>query len=637
MSKQKWPWIMMILLLIISSPGIMMRWSAEQSNDVYEIMMPYEEIQTIDTESDATLDEILYSLKDAGLTTVSLLPLSLELLERQNVLSIYEESELAKQLHFTPFKDAVDIENEGYYISIPEEESYQNLIIENIQPEIVEIAGESFYFLPSTNENYDLVTPLGYDKTAIENIKSHGLNYSFKVENTDNKIVHEKIIHELLSYKDDAAHGLLSVGQEFLGYNQELGLEWLDQLYQSGYYFYTIEQHRPKGEYTIAKSTDFNLVRLHSIDVNKQMNLTLNESIDRTTRAVKERNIRTIFYHIRMTGNANDNLQEAIDYLEGVHERMPTHFTPGNPKLFDDITVSAWMMALVLLAGILFTYKTSELLKWMPLRIVAVALMSALAIAYFFLNKILILQVFALIIAVVTPTYAVIKTAKGTTRIVDLFIQYAKAIGISTIGIMIVIGLLNGNGFITGFEVFKGVKLVYIFPILGVLLFVVAEINLLSDKNLKTSLSNTLTLLNKEVKYWHILLMLLIAGVGLFYITRTGNSGSVSDLELAFRQWLENTLYVRPRTKEFLIGFPLFVLALYVMGINKKWGSIMLVPGVIGFLSTVNTFTHLHIPISVSILRTFYSVTLGFIMGLVLILLFRFVYQFISKVTARWS
>ena len=129
---------------------------------------------------------------------------------------------------------------------------------------------------------------------------------------------------------------------------------------------------------------------------------------------------------------------------------------------------------------------------------------------------------------------------------------------------------------------------------MGVLLFTVIEMNRLADQNIKNSLSNTVTLLNKELKYWHVLLLIVLAGVGLFYISRTGNSGSVSDMELAFRQWLENTLYVRPRTKEFLIGFPFFILALYVMGINRKWGSILLVPGVIGFLSIMNTFTHLH-------------------------------------------
>lgn len=637
MLKQKWLWGIIILLLVISSPGLMMRWNAEQSNNVYEIMIPYEEMQIVDMGSDLTMDEILSSLKEAGLTTVSLQPLSLEILEKRNILSIYEENELAEQLLFTPFKGDVDVENSGYYISVPEEVNYQQLIMESIHPEEVQIADESFYFLPSSNEDYDLKSPIGYDKYAIEMIKKHELFYSLKVENAENEVVHEKMIQELLALKDDYSHGLLGSGQESLGFNQELGLDWIEQLNQAGYYFYTIESNPLKGEYTVAKNTDFEVIRLHSIDVNKLTKLTLNESINRTTRAVKERNIRSIFYHIKTTGNADENLEETVNYLMGVHEKMPTHYTPGAPKLFDVVSVPAWVTALVLLAGILFTYIASELLKWTPLRMLMVAFMSILAVAYFVLDKILFLQAFALIIAVAAPTYAVIKSAKGSTRIVDILVQYVKAVGISVVGIVIVIGLLNGNSFMTGFEVFKGVKLVYIIPILGLLLFVVAEINHLSENSNKALLSNTVTLLNKEVKYWHVLVMLVVAAVGLFYVSRTGNAGSVSNLELVFRQWLEDTLYVRPRTKEFLIGFPFFILALYVMGNNRKWGSILLVPGVIGFLSIVNTFTHLHIPIAVSVLRTLYSVSLGFVVGLVFILLFKFGYHYITKAIARWS
>ncbi|MFJ7734107.1 DUF5693 family protein [Lysinibacillus sp. NPDC097231] len=637
MSKQKWLWGIVVLLLIVSSPGIMMRWNAEQSNDSYEIVIPYDEIQVVNKESDLTMDKILSSLKDAGLTTVSLEPLTLKEMERQNMVSIYEENELAAQLRFTPYKGVIDINKGGYYISVPENASYQQLIKDSIQPEEVQIGDESFYFLPSSNHYYDLKTPIGYDKPAIEMINKHGLSHIFKVENADNKVANEKIVTQLLELKDASAGRLLGSGDEAIGFGQNSGNAFIEKLSKAGYYFYTIESNPLKGEASIAKSTDYHMIRLHSINVNRETKLTLNASIDRTTRAVKERNIRSIFYHIKTKGNAEKNLAETIDYLTGVHKQMPNHFNPGAPKLFDVVAVPTWVTALVLLAGILFTYLVSELVKWMPLRITAVVFMSAIAIAYFLLKSTLFLQAFALIIAVMAPTYAVIKTAKGSTKIVPILLQYLKAVGISVIGIVIVIGLLNGNAFMTGFAVFKGVKLVYIIPIAGVLLFVMLELNRLVDQNLKKTLSNTVTLLNKELKYWHVLLLIVVAGVGLFYISRTGNSGSVSNLELAFRQWLENILYVRPRTKEFLIGFPFFVLGLYVMGINRKWGSILLVPGVIGFLSIVNTFTHLHIPVAVSALRTLYSVSLGFVIGLVFIFIFKIGYRFISKAIARWS
>ncbi|MCR8855636.1 DUF5693 family protein [Lysinibacillus fusiformis] len=637
MSKQKWLWGIIVLLLVVSSTGIMMRWNAEQSNDSYEIVIPYDEIQTVDKNSDLTMDEILSSLKEAGLTTVSLEPLTLKEMEKQNLITVYKENDLAAQLLFTPYKNAVDVTKSGSYIRVPENADYQKLIKDSVEPEEVQIGEEAFYFLPTSNHNFDLKTPIGYDQPAIDMISKHGLGYVFKVENADNELANNKLVNQLLALKDGSSGRLLGQGDEAIGFGQKKGNQLVEKLSDAGYYFYTIESNPLKGESKIAQITDYNMIRLHSININRQTKLKLNESIDRTTRAVKERNIRSIFYHIKTTGNAKENVEQTIDYLNGVHDAMPDHFQPGEPKLFDKVAVPAWVKAAVLLAGILFTFIVSELIKWMPLRIAAAGFMTVLAIAYFILKSTLFLQAFALIIAVLAPTYAVIKSAQGSTKMSKILVQYLKAVAISLIGIVIVIGLLNGNAFMTGFATFKGVKLVYLIPIMGVLLFTLIEMNRLADQNIKKSLSNTVTLLNKELKYWHVLLLIVVAGIGLFYISRTGNSGSVSDLELAFRQWLENTLYVRPRTKEFLIGFPFFVLALYVMGINRKWGSILLVPGVIGFLSIVNTFTHLHIPVAVSVLRTLYSVSLGFVIGLVFILIFKFGYRWVSKAIARWS
>ncbi|MGE7600194.1 DUF5693 family protein [Lysinibacillus fusiformis] len=637
MSKQKWLWGIIVLLLVVSSTGIMMRWNAEQSNDSYEIVIPFDEIQTADKNSDLTMDEILSSLKEAGLTTVSLEPLTLKEMEKQNLITVYKENDLAAQLLFTPYKDAVDRSKSGYYIRVPENADYQKLIKNSVEPEEVQIGKEAFYFLPTSNHNFDLKTPIGYDQPAMDVISKHGLGYVFKVENADNEVANDKLVNQLLALKDGSSGRLLGQGDEAIGFGQEDGHQLVEKLSDAGYYFYTIESNPLKGESKIAQMTDYKMIRLHSININRQTKLKLNESIDRTTRAVKERNIRSIFYHIKTTGNAKENVEQTIDYLNGVHDAMPDHFQPGEPKLFDKVTVPAWVTAAVLLAGILFTFIVSELVKWMPLRFAAAGFMTVLAIAYFILKSTLFLQAFALIIAVLAPTYAVIKSAQGSTKMSKILVQYLKAVAISLIGIVIVIGLLNGNAFMTGFATFKGVKLVYLIPIMGVLLFTLIEMNRLADQNIKKSLSNTVTLLNKELKYWHVLLLIVVAGIGLFYISRTGNSGSVSDLELAFRQWLENTLYVRPRTKEFLIGFPFFVLALYVMGINRKWGSILLVPGVIGFLSIVNTFTHLHIPVAVSVLRTLYSVSLGFVIGLVFILIFKVGYRWVSKAIARWS
>ncbi|RHW39977.1 hypothetical protein D1B33_03785 [Lysinibacillus yapensis] len=639
MLKSKWLWGILLLVLLLSSPGIINRWQAESANDRYEVMIPFNEILTVSKESDYTIDELLSILKQSGLISVSLEPSSLEDLADENIVSLYEERELADALLFTDYEGAVDTEKTGFYISVPEERIYQEFITSNLTVENVTIAGKPFYFLASSDDLFELDTPFGYNGATINQLKELGLNVVLRTVNDDSEIVNEMLVEQLVSLKNEVSPVLLGAGTEMIGFGDENEnmKDLKKKLQEAGYFFYTIEGSPLKGEYEFAKSNQYNVVRLISINVNKETDLTVSESIDRSTRAVKERNIKSIFYHLRTTGNAQENIDEAVSYLTGVQEKMPEHFTLGTPKFFNSISVPAWVTALVLLAGILFTYLMTETIKNQKVRLAAAGFMALIAIAYFVLDKVLFLQAFALIIAVLTPIYAVVKSAHGSTRIRDILVQYVKAIAISLIGIFIVIGLLNGNGFVTGFEVFRGVKLVYVIPIAGIVLFALFQIYDITKNGFKGSLNTSVKLLNKEVKYWHLLVLAIVAAIGMFYIGRTGNAGTVSEFELMFRQWLENVLYVRPRTKEFLIGFPFFVLALYVMGINKKWGTILLIPGVIGFLSIMNTFTHLHIPVSVSLLRTLYSTVLGFLIGLVFIFIFNLLVKWMMKVKMRWS
>lgn len=635
--KRTWLWAIIVLLLLASSIGLINRWKAEQSNKNYEIIIPYDEILTTSTESDLSVDEILATLKEAGLTTVSLSPIQLKDLENQNIITIFKENILAAQLRFTPYRDAIDVTEPGYYISVPEDPYYQQLITDNIEIENVMIGDEPFYFLARSNEDYDIDTPIGYDEVALEAIQAQGLLHVFRVTNAQSEVVNNKIVQQLVDMKSDNTSRLLGAGAEVIGFGQESQGAMITQLKEADYSFYTIEGNAMIGEQTLARNTNYDSIRLHSIDINRETTLTLQKMVDRTVRAVKERNIKSIFYHIKTTENPTENLELAVDYLTDVQKRMHASYQLGAPAAFDKIDVPSWATALILLAGIIYTYVMFGLLKCNPLRILATLVMLLLAVAYFLLDRLLFIQSFALIIAVLTPIYAVVHTAKGSNSLVKITVQYMKAVAISAIGMAIVVGLLNGNGFVTGFEQFRGVKLVYIIPIAGVSLFVLMSMYNIFEAGYKNALLKSVKVVNKEVRYWHLLLLAVVAVIGLFYISRTGNAGSVSNLELVIRQWLEDVLYIRPRTKEFLIGFPMFIVALYAMSINRKWGSILLVPGVIGFLSIMNTFTHLHIPLGVSVLRTAYSVVFGLVIGYVFIFIFKLLLKVAKKVMARWS
>lgn len=637
MPKSKWLWGLIIVLLLIATPSIAERWKAEQHSNQYEIMMPYEEITQIYEQTDFTIDEVLQQLKEKGLNNVSLSPLTLNNLMKYNIVHVYEEGELAKELRFTEYRNDVDENNLGYYISVPEEKHYQQLIEEVLKPERASIANQLFYFLPSSNTLFTLDSPIGYDEIAIETLERNGLNYTFRVANAETQEVNTLITDQLIKLKSDHVSGLLPEGTEMIGFGQANGTSHVQRLYQAGYYFYFIEGAEMSGGGIVGKFGNYDVIRLRSVDVNKNSQYNVQTMAEVTVRAVKERGIRSIFFHVKTTGNMESNFENALIYFDRVQEKMPESYSLGSPKLLEEVKTPSWAMASILLAGILFIFIAAELLMIPILRFFAAAFMLVLAVAYFALDRTVFIQGFALIVAVAAPTFAVIKHAKGNHNVTAIALNYLKAIAVTVIGIWIIVGLLNGNKFLTGYEVFRGVILVYLVPIVVVFIHILIKMFNINFQDEKASIKKVKAILNSPVRYWHTLLLVVLAAVAFFYVGRTGNDGFAPGFEMTFRQWLEDLLYVRPRTKEFLIGFPMFVLALYVLKTNKILGRILLIPAVIGFLSILNTFTHLHIPLDVSVLRTVYGVILGFVIGLIFIVIYKLLVKACIRLSKRWT
>lgn len=87
----------------------------------------------------------------------------------------------------------------------------------------------------------------------------------------------------------------------------------------------------------------------------------------------------------------------------------------------------------------------------------------------------------------------------------------------------------------------------------------------------------------------------------------------VNEIELKFRSLLEKLLTFRPRFKEFLFGYPFLMLGLWT---NKRY---LIYLGLIGEVSVINTFIHIHTPFHVSLLRTLLGIIIGILLGLIFI------------------
>ncbi|HEX2864868.1 MAG TPA: DUF5693 family protein, partial [Deinococcales bacterium] len=109
--------------------------------------------------------------------------------------------------------------------------------------------------------------------------------------------------------------------------------------------------------------------------------------------------------------------------------------------------------------------------------------------------------------------------------------------------------------------------------------------------------------------------LLGLAAVALVYLRR-GNTPAVgvSDIEAKARAALQDTL-IRPRTKELLLH-PAAILGL--TGVMPAWiTNVLLVAGVVGQGSIIDTFAHYHTPLLISLLRTFNGIWAGALIGAV--------------------
>lgn len=124
---------------------------------------------------------------------------------------------------------------------------------------------------------------------------------------------------------------------------------------------------------------------------------------------------------------------------------------------------------------------------------------------------------------------------------------------------------------------------------------------------------------------------------GLVMILRSGNYGFVGNTEISIRDWLEDVLVARPRTKEFLIGYPALVIWYYLKRKNYwgHWREVLRIATTLAFSSAVNSFCHFHTPLSLTALRVINGWWIGLVFGCILLLIGTLILRPIAKRAMR--
>ena len=119
----------------------------------------------------------------------------------------------------------------------------------------------------------------------------------------------------------------------------------------------------------------------------------------------------------------------------------------------------------------------------------------------------------------------------------------------------------------------------------------------------------------RDAPGWRVMMAVLA-----IVLLRSGNQPpvKVSGSEMQARNTLERVFVVRPRTKE-LLTHPVLVLTAMLLLMGRRRGVWLgFVGGVIGQASALNTFCHLHTPLTFSLIRDFNGLWLGAVLGVLL-------------------
>ena len=404
-----------------------------------------------------------------------------------------------------------------------------------------------------------------------------------------------------------------------------------------------VEIAAQKGDDQLSAKLASQMIRVHSITDADLQTITPDLAVARYLRAVRERNIRACYLRL-LSRPQPDPLRANTDYLRRVAKAIEgAGFRIGPPGPFR--SPEEWpplhLRVLVLLAlpaaSVLLLRRLVPVgQRWAWLVLVAV---TALGFALAYWRAHLVVPVSGLAAACIFPALGIIfalqwarqkATAGPHSNSLGLaFLALAGACAISFIGAMVIVGLFSRAGYLVGAGRFVGVKLSYLSPLLIVLLVVIGD---LPGRVEPLSLWWTRLrlrvgeFLSRPVAVMEALAILIALGAVAFALMRSGNESAVapSAIELKLRNALESLLIVRPRTKEFLIGYPalMLVIALALRG-RRQWLPLLALLATMGQISLLNTFCHFHIPLLVSLLRTLHGFWIGALVGLVVVLVWQ--------------
>jgi len=611
------------LLLLLLLPGLLSglwlaagRHKTEARNRAVEFTLDYNELQNLSFSTGVPMSDLLSGFKAAGVTGVAVNEETLGDLVSAGEAK-YERLRIGSQPVVSIVISDPGLESRVREVfasyNDPKLSSYREMPISaSASPQTLNTIG------------------IGLSPEAVQSVQNADLDVVARLANSP-AMTTKAIDASIERLKKQQITRLIFSGEEVLGYKGLIKYT-AEKIAANDMLYGSIEFGKQKGDTTMSEALKSNFVRVHSIASAEMATMTPAGMSERFARAVKERSIRLCYLRLpELVGS--DPVEQGVSFIKRVRADVAASgYKVGEAHTFGNTPRNRPFKLLIALtivaAALLLLESMITVSSGMKYGFLAVGFILAAGLSMFEKG----LQGLALLAALVFPTLAVVgiigpyfnadqnqKSPIGKT--IKLFLATSA---VSLCGALCVVGLLYDKSYMVKVNQFMGIKAAHGLPLLAIILMMAAGLPIF-DKPIsvvrRDVSENIRKVVNNPLFVWHVLAVVAALVIVGFALMRTGNDPGmgVSGFEMKFRSILDKVMMVRPRTKEFLIGHPALILGIaFLLTRRKVLGLPLVALGMLGQVSLVNTFCHIHTPLMMSVMRIVNGLVLGVIFGWIL-------------------
>jgi hypothetical protein len=464
---------------------------------------------------------------------------------------------------------------------------------------------------------------------------------------------------------------LIFAGPDVLGNRSNID-DTTMALESTGLYYGSIEFGKQIGDIELSEAVESSLVRVHSIGGSEMATMDAPTAVGRFILGARERNIRLLYIRLFQTGlnptpyasnlpgdlaSLPQPLLSNVSYIWLIRQGLKEggmRIGLAHPYADEPIPATGILRRLLLVLMGLGAAASGVLLVRLFTGLTGRGFWGLLAFSLLFgavmamrQHSLMGRQIMALVAAIALPTIGLITLrvpelaagVRGWIAALDkAFRSYVTATLWTLLGIALVVGLLADRMFMLHIDGFQGIRLAIIMPMVLTLIFHgLGQAELATDATWEERKAHALArwqaFVYSPLMMGQTMAFLIGFAITAVVVLRSGNDPGVgvSGTEMSFRSVLNRLLFVRPRTKEFLFGHPLFILGLAeAFAGRRKWLTLFLAAGAIGQASLLNTFCHIHTPLFFSVIRAVLGWVIGAGIGAVLFALLNRIYARLS-------